>query len=141
MPAFVPPFRKTTKMQALKNTVLNDKIRKPAFIPPFKKQRTILQESSSKTHEEDLHHCPFITTSSDASTTQSTKDLPESKSTDSIQILALADTTNDDMRTNQILPIAGGLEDFVAAAQGAKDTISKDPGAVIFLKDICMIHS
>uniref|UniRef100_A0A3Q1IDS8 Tower domain-containing protein n=1 Tax=Anabas testudineus TaxID=64144 RepID=A0A3Q1IDS8_ANATE len=52
MPAFAPPFHKNTKIQTLKNTVVSDNIKTPLFIPPFKKQRTIVQESSSKAQQE-----------------------------------------------------------------------------------------
>lgn len=146
MAVFVPPFIKKAKTQTLKNTVLNVNIRTPSFIPPFKKQRTVVQETSSKAQEEDLHHCPFITTSNKNSyvppskKTQSPKDLTGNKSTDDIQIVALADTINDNMTTNQTLPIGCGSIDSVAEALGAKDTISRNPGAVIFLEKFSMMH-
>lgn len=146
MPVFVPPFHKNAKTHTLKNTVLNDNIRAPSFIPPFKKQRTIVQETSSKAQEEDLHNCPFITTSNNntyvppSKNTQSTKDLTGNKSTDDIQIVALADTTSNNMMTNQNLPNGCGSEDSVAEALGAKDTISRNPGAVIFLEKVDMMH-
>lgn len=60
MSMFVPPFLKNVKSESLNHTVLKDNVRTPAFVPPFKKQRTIVQESTSKPQEEDKQHHLFV---------------------------------------------------------------------------------
>lgn len=138
MPSFVPPFHKNAKTQTLKNTVLTENIRTPAFIPPFKKQRTIVQESSSKAWEEDLHRHPFITPSKintyvpPTKKTHSTEDLIGNKSKDDIPTVALASSANDNHMTNQNVPVGCGSEDSVADALGVEDTISRNQGAASF---------
>ncbi|XP_074496387.1 breast cancer type 2 susceptibility protein isoform X2 [Sebastes fasciatus] len=128
MPAFVPPFLKNAKTESRKNTVLKDNIRTPsAFVPPFKKQRTIVQESSSKPQEEeeDKHNHPFVTPFKSntyvppTEKTQSSTDVTVNKSKQDIETMALDDTTND----NQNLPVGCGSED--SAASRVEDTLSR----------------
>lgn len=143
MPAFVPPFLKNAKTESRKNTVLKDNIRTPsAFVPPFKKQRTIVQESSSKPQEEeeDKHNHPFETPFKSntyvppTEKTQSSTDVTVNKSKQDIETMALDDTTND----NQNLPVGCGSED--SAASRVEDTLSRSQGAVTFLDEVSMIN-
>lgn len=147
MPAFVPPFLKNTKTERHKTTVIKDNIRTPpAFVPPFKKQRTIVQESSSKPQEkEDKHHHLFVTPFNSKTyvpptkKTQSTIDVTGNISED-IQTVALADTTNDNLRNNQNLPVGCGSVDSAVQASPVEDTLSGSQGAVTFLDEVSMIH-
>ncbi|XP_026232078.1 breast cancer type 2 susceptibility protein isoform X2 [Anabas testudineus] len=132
MPAFAPPFHKNTKIQTLKNTVVSDNIKTPLFIPPFKKQRTIVQESSSKAQQEALHPNSFVTPANSntyvplTKQSESTKDSTGNKSKNDIQTVTLADTTNDNLMTNQKLPIGCEPEDSITEALGAEDTVSRN---------------
>ncbi|XP_051253121.1 breast cancer type 2 susceptibility protein isoform X2 [Dicentrarchus labrax] len=111
MPTFVPPFLKSAKTESRKNTVLKDNIRTPpVFVPPFKKQRTIVQESSSKPQEEeDKTHHLFVTPFNSNTYVPPATDVTGNKSKD-IQTVALADTTNDNLIHNQNLPVGCGSE-------------------------------
>lgn len=147
MTAFVPPFLKNTKTESRKNTVFKENIRMPpAFVPPFKKQRTIVQESSSKPQEEDKGHHLFVTPFKSntfvppTKKTQSTTDVTDGKSKEGIQMVALADTTNDNLMNNQNLPVGCGSEDSAAEASHVEDTLSGSQGAVPFLDEVSMIY-
>uniref|UniRef100_A0A3Q3FAJ5 BRCA2 DNA repair associated n=1 Tax=Kryptolebias marmoratus TaxID=37003 RepID=A0A3Q3FAJ5_KRYMA len=55
---FVPPFVRNVKREIPNTPELKGNTRTPVFVPPFKKQRTVLQDSSSKQHEEDKQVLP-----------------------------------------------------------------------------------
>lgn len=138
MPAFVPPFLKNAKTEGRKNTVVKDNIKTPsAFVPPFKKQRTIIQESSSKAQEEKDEHSHLFVTPFNSNMyvpppkkTQSTTEV-SNKSKEDIETVALANTTNDNLMNKQNLPVGCGSEDSAAEASHVEDTMSASQGAVM----------
>ncbi|XP_059187692.1 breast cancer type 2 susceptibility protein [Centropristis striata] len=131
-PTFVPPFHKNTKTERHNNTALKDNIRTPsAFVPPFKKQRTFVEESSSKPQEDKHHHLSAMPFNSNTyvpptKKTQSTTDLTGNKSKEDIQSVALADSTNDDLMNNQKCPVGCGSEDSALEAACVEDTLSRN---------------
>lgn len=136
MPAFVPPFIKNTKTDAHKNKLPKDNIRTPsAFVPPFKKQRTFIQESSSKPQEENKHHHLFETPSNSNTfilppkKTQSSIDVASKESKD-VQTVTLVNTTSDCLKDNPNVPIGCGSVDSAAEAPCVEDTFSKNQGAL-----------
>lgn len=147
MPAFVPPFIRNTKADAHKNKLLKDNIRTPsAFVPPFKKQRTLIQESSSKPQEENKHQHLFVTPSnSDAfvlppKKTQSSIDVTGKESKTDVQTITLINTTSDCLKDNQNVPIGCGSVDSAAEAPSVEDTFSKNQGALNLNRMIHCIH-
>ncbi len=130
---FVPPFLKNTESR--KNTMLKDNTRMPsAFVPPFKKQRTVVQESSFKAQEEDKSHHVFVTpfesnTYIPPSEKPQTADVISNKCKEDFQIVALAETTNDD-QNNQNVPVGCGSEEAPAEASCLQDTLPRNQGAV-----------
>lgn len=148
MATFIPPFFKNAKTESCKRTVLKDNMRtSSAFVPPFKKQRSIVQEGSSKPQEEDkLHHLSVTAFNSNnyvppTKKTQSTTDVTGNKSKEDIQRVALADTTNNKLRNNQNHPVGCGSEDYAAEASCVEDTLSRSQGVVTFLDEVNMIQS
>ncbi|XP_042342387.1 breast cancer type 2 susceptibility protein isoform X2 [Plectropomus leopardus] len=132
-PVFVPPFLKNAKTEHRKNTELKDTIRTPSvFVPPFKKQRTVVQEISSKPQEEEEDkHRHLSATHFNGNTfvlptknTQSTTDETGNKSKEDIQTVALADTPNDYLMNNQKLPVGCGSEDSAAEVSLVDNTLS-----------------
>ncbi|XP_070827360.1 breast cancer type 2 susceptibility protein [Chaetodon trifascialis] len=131
-PTFIPPFLKNATTESRRSAVLKDNIRTPsAFVPPFKKQRTIVQESSSKPRDEEDKHHHLVVTPFNSNTfvpptekTQSTTDLTGNKRKDDVQTVALADTTNDNLMNNQNPPVDCGSED-AAEASHVEDTLSR----------------
>ncbi|XP_054456800.1 breast cancer type 2 susceptibility protein isoform X2 [Anoplopoma fimbria] len=132
-PAFVPPFLTNTKTEGRKNTMLKDNARTPsAFVPPFKKQRTIVQESSSKPQveeKEDKHHHLFVTPFNSntyvppTKKPQSTTELTGNKSKEDPETVALAENTNDKLMNNQNLPVGCGSEDSAAETSHVEDKL------------------
>ncbi|XP_051813674.1 breast cancer type 2 susceptibility protein isoform X1 [Acanthochromis polyacanthus] len=122
MPAFVPPFIKNTTAETRKNAAVKDEIRTPtAFVPPFKKQRTVVQESSSKPQEEEEKHPHHFAVPSNSCTYVA----PSKKTQGARDVTALVDTTSDSTMNNQSL--SGGC---VSISSGAKvsrvdDTFSR----------------
>lgn len=141
MATFIPPFFKNTETEKGKSTVLKDNRRTPsAFVPPFKKQRSFVQESSSKPLEEDkLHHLfvmPFNSNTYVPPTekTQSTTAVSGNTKKEDIQTVALADTTNNKLMNNsddnnEKLPVGCGPEDSTSEAPFVE---SRRQGAVTF---------
>ncbi|XP_076591830.1 breast cancer type 2 susceptibility protein [Chaetodon auriga] len=131
-PVFIPPFLKNATTESRKSTVLKDNIRTPsAFVPPFKKQRTIVQESSSKPRDEEDKHHHLVVTPFNSNTfvpptekTQSTTDLTGNKRKEDVRAVALADTTNDNLMNNHNLPADCGSED-AAEASRVEDALSR----------------
>ncbi|XP_067451269.1 breast cancer type 2 susceptibility protein isoform X1 [Thunnus thynnus] len=135
IPAFVPPFLKNSKTETHKNNMVKDNRRTPsAFVPPFKKQRTIVQESCSKPHEEEDKHHHLSAMPSNSSTfvpptkktsRQSTTDVTGNKSREDIHPVALVGNTKDDHVENHKIPVGCGTEDSAAEASGVVDTLSR----------------
>ncbi|XP_074535553.1 breast cancer type 2 susceptibility protein isoform X2 [Halichoeres trimaculatus] len=115
-PAFVPPFLKNPKTESRKNAMHLENIRTPpAFVPPFKKQRTIVQESSSKPQEGEDKHCSAVGMPANSNTyvpptknTQSPAD--RSCNAESKETVALNDM-KDDPVNNENLPTGCASED------------------------------
>nr|XP_046245556.1 breast cancer type 2 susceptibility protein isoform X2 [Scatophagus argus] len=132
MPVFVPLFLKNSKTESHKNTVFKDNLRTPsAFVPPFKKQRTIVQESSSKPQEQDkrchLVVMPFNSSSyaSPTEKTQSTTGVTGNKIEDDIQTFVVVDTANDNLMNNLNQGLTCDSEDSAAEASGVEDTLPR----------------
>ncbi|KAK5868879.1 hypothetical protein PBY51_009855 [Eleginops maclovinus] len=130
-PAFVPPFLKTAKTESQKNAVLKvNPGTLSAFVPPFKKQRTIVQESSSKPQdaEDNIHHL-FVTPFScntfvpPTKTTQSTTDGTGNQSKEDTQTVSFDGTINKSLN-NQNLTVGCASEDSFAEASQMEDTLS-----------------
>lgn len=135
IPAFVPPFFKNSKTETHKNNMFKDNSRTPsAFVPPFKKQRTIVQESCSKPHEEEDKHSAMPSNSNTyvpptkKTSRQSTTDVTVDKSREDIQTVSLADNTKDDLVKNHKLLVGCGAEYSAADASGVVDTLSRSQG-------------
>ncbi|KAM6987406.1 breast cancer type 2 susceptibility protein [Tautogolabrus adspersus] len=132
MPAFVPPFLKNAKTQSCKNAGLKDNIRTPpAFVPPFKKQRTILQESSSKPREEEDKHCNVSVMPANSNTyvpptkkTQSTADITGHESIEDNQMMALEETTCNNQINKPKVAAGCGVENSAADNSHAEGMLS-----------------
>lgn len=139
MATFIPPFFKNTEIEGGKSTVLEDNIRTPStFVPPFKKQRSFVQESFSKPHEDKLHHLFVVpcnrNTVPPTEKTQSTTAVNNNKNKEDVQTLALADTTvhklmNNGDNNNEKLPVGCDSEDSTSEAPFV---VSRSQGAVTF---------
>lgn len=112
---FVPPLCKSTSTETCQSATIKEGGKAPAvFVPPFKKQRVIVQDSSSeekrgKKDEEDERKGVSVTpvkikslvTPSEKS--PSTNDATDFKSKEYIQSAALADTSRNELDTEQKL--------------------------------------
>ncbi|XP_041659697.1 breast cancer type 2 susceptibility protein isoform X2 [Cheilinus undulatus] len=125
---FVPPFLKNVKTESRKNAALKDDIRTPpAFVPPFKKQRTIVQESSSKPQKEGDKHCSVSVMPANSSAyipptkkTQSSAERTANESKENNQMLALEESTNDNQINNQKLLVGCASENSAAETSHAE---------------------
>ncbi|XP_034556512.1 breast cancer type 2 susceptibility protein [Notolabrus celidotus] len=133
-PVFVPPFLKNAKTESRKNAMLQDNIRTPPeFVPPFKKQRTIVQESSSKPQEGEDKHCSVVGMPAKSNTyvpptknTQSPADRSgNNEGKDDNETVALNNTTKNNLTNNQNLPAGCGSEDSAAETSHAEDMLCR----------------
>ena len=137
MPAFVPPFLRNAKTESQKNGVLKVNQGTPsAFVPPFKKQRTLVQESSSKPQEEEDNNLHLFVTPFSSNTfvpttkkAQSTTDVTGNTSKEDIQTVSLAGTTNISVN-DQNVAVGCGSEDSSTEASQVEDILSPSQGAV-----------
>lgn len=140
MSMFVPPFLKNVKSESLSHTVLKDNVRTPAFVPPFKKQRTIVQESTSKPQEEDKQHHLFVMPFKNNTYVPPTKNtqlsVTDNKSKEDLQMVTLADTTKDNLIDNQSLPVGCESEESSTEASLLEDKLPQSQGAVTFLDEV-----
>uniref|UniRef100_A0A3Q1EGA8 BRCA2 DNA repair associated n=1 Tax=Acanthochromis polyacanthus TaxID=80966 RepID=A0A3Q1EGA8_9TELE len=131
MPAFVPPFIKNTTAETRKNAAVKDEIRTPtAFVPPFKKQRTVVQESSSKPQEEEEKHPHHFAVPSNSCTYVA----PSKKTQDARDVTALVDTTSDKIYQNlQSIELARDMQDM-RIRKKKRQTIRPLPGSLFLTK-------
>ncbi|XP_069017435.1 breast cancer type 2 susceptibility protein [Embiotoca jacksoni] len=88
-PAFVPPFIKNVKADTLKDNVRTT----AAFVPPFKKQRTIIQETSSKPQEQEDKYLRLFVSNTYVPPTKNTPGATD--------VTAPVDTTSNNVLNNQ----------------------------------------
>ncbi|CAJ1065080.1 breast cancer type 2 susceptibility protein [Xyrichtys novacula] len=137
--AFVPPFLKNPKTESRKNAMLRENIRTPpAFVPPFKKQRTIIQESSSRPGEGEDKHCSVAGMPANSNTyepptenTQSFAQRTANESKDDNQAVASDDITKDNLIKNENLP-----EDSAAGDTSGSQEMLQDLQNVELARDM-----
>lgn len=121
--------------------MLRDNIKTPStFVPPFKKQRTTVQDSSSKPHEEDKQHhlfvMPFKSNTYVPPTKNTQLSVTDNKSKEDLQMVTMADSTKDNLIDNQNLPVGCETEESSTEASLLEDKLSQSQGAVTFLDEV-----
>nr|XP_043887864.1 breast cancer type 2 susceptibility protein isoform X3 [Solea senegalensis] len=138
IPTFVPPFLKNAKTETRRNTVLNVGAKTPsAFVPPFKKQRTVVQESSSRPHDEkDIHLRLFGPPSNSnglappAKKPQSGADVSGDKGEEDVKTMTFPDTTDN--------PTMNSPADCVSDESAAEEVFSRSQDMFLNLESVEM---
>ncbi|XP_061576559.1 breast cancer type 2 susceptibility protein [Cololabis saira] len=133
VPAFVPPFIKSAKMETGKNPAPKENASVSTFVPPFKKQKTILQESFSKQQD----HQPLT-----GQPNSNTYVPPTRKIQDTTDVISSVGMANTNTVNNQSVPVtcgsasSGADVSHVDATSSRNQDVPDDPENIELARDM-----